>query len=534
MKRIGISAVIFALIAGSSTYSASAAIKAGSTCKTKGESKVSGNKKFTCIKSKGKLVWGKGVLVSKPDVTPKPSEESKPKDDANPQPSFDATATYSTDGGYLDDLNGPCANDPKVPMQWLGVQEYFQSYHRCAGQLRIGKYELGKERPKTSYSPASNFSNSTPCKMITPMSSRSELGFTTAEPGRNSWTQAHKHPSPNTVIQLIPIYSTDTAQPKNSPSTDYSKYLDYVKEWISYSSDFGSNVEVRIPTEYIKMDTQISDYKLFHENRHDSPNSVKFNHDVIAATDPVINFSGANLAFIVAPAGTDAAIMQQAAIGSLETKEGLVAVSVSEFAAEFTNPSGSRFSNLSHPFWWIHELFHAGIGFGDHYGDTKNDINTEYGMGWWTMMTPWGGDLTTWEKWILGFMQDSQIQCLTNPSSSVHWIAPSAVKTQESKSIIVPINSSKAIIIESIRPAGMYYKIPQRIAGVLVYVLDLENSEHGQGMKISLPLNRKVNSNPFFLAEAPLRNGDSTISNGIKITVLEAGNFGDVVKIEKV
>jgi hypothetical protein len=35
------------------------------------------------------------------------------------------------------------------------------------------------------------------------------------------------------------------------------------------------------------------------------------------------------------------------------------------------------------------------------------------------------------------------------------------------------------------------------------------------------------------MASAPLKQGESTSTNGYKITIVEAGTFGDVVKIEK-
>jgi hypothetical protein len=53
-------------------------------------------------------------------------------------------------------------------------------------------------------------------------------------------------------------------------------------------------------------------------------------------------------------------------------------------------------------------------------------------------------------------------------------------------------------------------------------------------MKLSLPLGRSVNNNPFFMASYPLKSGDSTITNGYQITIVESGTFGDVVKVEKV
>ena len=70
-------------------------------------------------------------------------------------------------------------------------------------------------------------------------------------------------------------------------------------------------------------------------------------------------------------------------------------------------------------------------------------------------------------------------------------------------------------------------------SGVLVYEIDLTKNFLETGMKLALPTNRDANKGPFFLAEAPLREGESVITNGFKISVIESGNFGDVVKVEK-
>jgi hypothetical protein len=57
------------------------------------------------------------------------------------------------------------------------------------------------------------------------------------------------------------------------------------------------------------------------------------------------------------------------------------------------------------------------------------------------------------------------------------------------------------------------------------------------GMKLSLPTNREMNSDPFrygfYLGDAPLRKDDKTVSNGYEISVIEAGTFGDVIKVQK-
>ena len=262
---------------------------------------------------------------------------------------------------------------------------------------------------------------------------------------------------------------------------------------------------------------------------------MKFSQDLVAAADPIIDFTGANIAIIVPPPGTDTSVIGQAGVRALSTSEGSIPNVMTEFGLLAKNPrTSSPSSSLGHPFLWIHELMHAGIGFGDRYGDGKKDLNTDYGMGQLTLMTPWGGDFTTWEKWIMGFMQDSQIQCKTDSASSTHWIAPSTVQTKESKSLIIPISPTKVIVVETLRPGGLYYKLPTKSQGAMVYEVDLTQTKNGYGMKLSLPKNRTVESFPFFMASAPLKAGESTITNGFQITVKESGTFGDLITVEKI
>jgi hypothetical protein len=235
----------------------------------------------------------------------------------------------------------------------------------------------------------------------------------------------------------------------------------------------------------------------------------------------------------VAPGGTSLDVIKQGALGPLQTAEGRVGFAISEYSDTYTNPNKTPFANIASPAWWIHEMYHAGFGLEDHYGDDNKNINGEYGLGWWSLINPTTGDLTIWEKWILGFTLDSQVQCITASGTSTHWVAPSSVKTTETKSVVIKISSTKVMVIESIRAAGLYYKLPKESQGVLVYTVDLLTTQRDFGMKLVLPTNRNPNQGPFFLAEATLRVGESVISNGVTITIVESGTFGDVVKIEK-
>jgi len=61
MRRIVSATLVATLFLSLASQPAFAAVKAGSKCTIKGEKKNSGTKTYTCTKTKGKLVWDKGV-----------------------------------------------------------------------------------------------------------------------------------------------------------------------------------------------------------------------------------------------------------------------------------------------------------------------------------------------------------------------------------------------------------------------------------------------------------------------------------------
>lgn len=101
MRKIGlISILVFGLIIPSSN--AVAAVKAGSVCKPVASSKVVKGIKYTCVKSKGKLVWNKGVTAVKPvaSETPEPVISSSP----TPTPEATPASTPSPSGEVMKDV----------------------------------------------------------------------------------------------------------------------------------------------------------------------------------------------------------------------------------------------------------------------------------------------------------------------------------------------------------------------------------------------------------------------------------------------
>ena len=96
-------------------------------------------------------------------------------------------------------------------------------------------------------------------------------------------------------------------------------------------------------------------------------------------------------------------------------------------------------------------------------------------------------------------------------------------------------------MIESMRAGGLSYKMPTWMEGTLVYSFDSTVSTSHKQPFVQKPTGRELKSptwkglnRKFINSDAALKQGESTIFDGFKITVVESGTFGDVVKIEKV
>ena len=579
-------AVIIALLIPISTYAAGP--KPGAKCTKAGLSQISNGKKYTCIKSGKSYVWNKGVVVPNPkptpSSTPKTSEISESniikagdqctsadrgaikstsagnftcKHDgigayrwftaetstnpnltpsATPSPTIeniDWGLTFNTDDGYKHLFKSGCQKEDNIASQWLDLQEGYFKYSNCIWPINVAKYVLGKQKPKSNL----YINASAPiekCAISEPANSSHHRGFMNNWPAGKQAAFANRPvPGPKMIIQVIPIVADDSAKPINSPEQDYKRFTDFVVDWAQHSSDQPSNFEVRFPKNYLKFNGKLSNYGIFHEARHDSPEHQRFSNDLVLQVDPFIDFTGVNLAIIVTTAGTPLSTLSQGTIGELNTKEGLVHTAATQFPYTVVDFNQIRFKNLALPYWWLHELYHSGFGLEHHDGDSLENINSEYGMGTWSLMSRGGGDLLAWDKWLVGFIGNSQVNCVAPSSSSVTWLAPSSVKTMHQKLTVIPISEYKVIAIESIRASGLYYKLEKESEGVMVYEIDLQQNFLYTGLKLVLPTNRDPNTGSFFLAQATLREGESVVTNGHRITVVESGNFGDVVKVEK-
>jgi M6 family metalloprotease-like protein len=425
--------------------------------------------------------------------------------------------------GYENGLKGTAAQ----------LQNYLLQNRRCVGAMKILESALVKEKPKTSSS-LNGVLNVELCRL-----KHSESEKVRAWKGFPSQSQTqdfedNRVPAPGKVIQIIPIYSSDAPKSGKSPYQDYKYYIDAARQYFNYINDGPDKVIVNVLNEYILFPKPIAPYGVTHGK--DDAKSLEFIQDAVTAVDEKIDFTESDFRLFVVPAGTPSAIISEQGFPFAKSNEGFISnLAIAQpinFRFAPDNTVGAELGSLE---MFFHEFYHPGMNLGDNHGTNSSEYDENRGMGQFGLMSSGNGDLLAWQKWFLGFTEDSQIRCVDKNQPSTNWIAPSSVKTKMAKIVVIPITKTKSLVIESIRAKGLSYRYPTVSLGALVYEVDIADTRHEYGYKVFYPDSRRPNSGSRYpMEDAPLKLGESLTYEGVKITNVEWGEFGDVIKVEPV
>ena len=483
--------------------------KAGATCKPEGSSQVYKGLKFTCVKSGKKLVWDKGV-----------KEEVKVA--IGPE-------------NYM--FSNMCDRDPFVPQEWKSYQEFALRYDifGCARPYRFKSVSLPSTKPQTVQTEKSDLNDINACK-LTHGRRQGQIAFSSAIS-----PQIYLNKRAN--IQVIPVEFLDYPS-SNSPQSDNGKYFDYIKNMYANITDGQVNLNFSVPSKYFKVNKRIDSYVQPGRFNHGGepwnwPNMdmQTMMNDISSAIGSSLDLRENDLAFLVVPPNTN-----NEYIGHGWPNHPDFITSQGRVYYWYFSPPISAVSRKSwygiEPVVHLHEMMHGMNKLDDHYGDGDfGRKDGDAGTGNWSNMSGMMTDFLFWDKWIAFMVSDQQVRCAKPNTTSTHWLKPSSYYGIEEKMLVVPVDSTKVLVVESMRAAGFNYKIPSVSEGALVYLVDINISQHGKGINVLRPSNRTgsiYQVDNFVLADAPLKKGESITSNGYKISVVESGNFGDVVKVEKV
>ena len=181
--------------------------------------------------------------------------------------------------------------------------------------------------------------------------------------------------------------------------------------------------------------------------------------------------------------------------------------------------------------WMAHETGHA---FGLY--DEDNNHQTQ-SLGYWGIMAmSWSNmaiELGAWDRYLQGWLTNEQVGCIKKDSltssGTTLTLGPLVRQNDKSKAIMIPLSSTKILVMESRRNEGLDLLSPAQ-EGLIVYTVDMTVGQLGGGYIIQ-PRPGSTDKNTF--ADAALHEGDSITVDGVRVTVSASDKNGDTVKVSK-
>jgi M6 family metalloprotease-like protein len=323
------------------------------------------------------------------------------------------------------------------------------------------------------------------------------------------------------IVQLMPVDFADYRSSAN-PAEDFVDAIKAVGDFWSRMSDGKTKIEFRVPENYFNLSGNVESYGLEGKfPNFDSDNYTAYVSEAVAAIDPSIDFSDVDVAIVVhtpkVPKNTIATFIAEAGMPGSRT----VAKTAEKTVLNTLVQGGDWPRNIQN---WIHEFGHM-LGL--------TDSGFSGSMGFDVMLWYGNPELTVWNRWVLGVQNDSQIHCKTDSTPSTHLIAPVAWPGERVEGLVLPIGTGKAIVVESRRRTGYDALLGRESEGALVYEVDTSKSGNFEDgpFQVIAPARVKLQ---MFSIDTPLKQGESVSYEGWKITNVESGSFGDVVKVERV
>ena len=435
-----------------------------------------------------------------------------------------------------------CEKDPKVPAAWKAYQDITWNYPACPHPYRYVSGKLTSKTPKKVQNTRLELLSVDQCMIA------------------NFWATKRAEQSrgevlgPNYTLQLVPFQSPDYKM-KSNPQDDYKVWIKAFEDVMNKSSDLPFNFKVVVPDKYFMLPNTLKSYEIGYKYWEDYPDPrdkavqpgvMRLVQDVVTAADPQIDFSKANHMWIIGPptANRKDLISWDLYKYTIQTQEKLMKrlyLAQNPFDYKFDLKNRSQ-NDKKYGKMKSNYIFDGSgaLGWSHYWGHSSGTFTTFASVqGYPDQMMDWGimqkkdSDWLALHKWILQMISDDQVRCAPKDKVTTHWLKPSTIKGGYEKLLMVPISSSDYLAVESIRPYGYSYKIPKCQQGALVYVAHL----YGQGFNektIHVPATTKKKGCP---GRGPselgaLVKGDSVSYGGVRITVVEAGDFGDVIKVE--
>jgi hypothetical protein len=434
--------------------------------------------------------------------------------------------------------------DPFVAKEWQAEQ--LATFKFFKNQNAIGPYRyipgiLSSKSPNSTLDSTKNLLDIEQCKLKQSQPGQYSDWINSGFP----YPKERWRPS-NVRIQIIPVEFLDL-KASATPEQEYGKYLKGVENFFRNTSDTPVNFKFQIPKNYLRINSNSTDFVKQY--------GFNFGPEVIKLFDSQIDFTDIDIVVIVTTGKTNEQQTHPHHM-HLPLKDPIITTEkpIYNYSVQEDKDVGVK----DHFLGWIHHFLHmAGLADNFRFPDSKNGFeryspkwteeiaflnldptgavgiqNNKYMGVWGNMSMILLSEPLIWDKWLLGQVYDNQIACVDKNSGGTYWLRPNAIKSNQLKGIVIPTSDQTGIVLESIRSAGYNWRVYPRNQGLLAYTVNTKNNDvEGHPLEV---IRKGGLVDKDYLLDAPLKAGEFVVSNGVRVTVIESGDFGDVVKIEKV
>ena len=443
-------AIVVLLSLSSPVYAA--APKAGSKCTKVGQTSTTAGIKYTCVKSGKKLVWNKGVALKKAEPAPAPSPETKVE------------------------VKNLLSSDPRItPLSALTSMDICKTVDKTPDYAWGGKilHRNGFPRPDTSVA------------------------------GKKS-----------AKILVVPIIFNDLPfrEEKIQRGQIFSSDVDLLNETIPLIKESFKALSVQ----RFELEIDVLPKSRWLVFNRDNPLSGVWGVDnfttlmeIIEKEKPDFNFDGYDTFAFISGNG----LPGQMGLGSAQASHPRVKNSKSGFMNAILMLGGITNTTL-----WVHEFGHSLFSFEDLYlfsqassGTTRQKLGDVSVPSKWDLMSDSSKvSLLGWNKFLIGWLYDSEVRCISEQKSTIHYLS-NRETSNDTKLLTINLAPGVTLAAEAKNASGTD-------KGLLLYLIDTYTS-HGEG--------------PILTQNSLITKGQSKSWLGWQFNVLDSNEEGVLIEAVK-
>jgi hypothetical protein len=443
-------AIVVLLSLSSPVYAA--APKAGSKCTKAGQTSTTAGIKYTCVKSGKKLVWNKGVALKKAEPAPAPSPETKVE------------------------VKNLLSSDPRItPLSALTSMDICKTVDKTPDYAWGGKilHRNGFPRPDTSVA------------------------------GKKS-----------AKILVVPIIFNDLPfrEEKIQRGQIFSSDVDLLNETIPLIKESFKALSVQ----RFELEIDVLPKSRWLVFNRDNPLSGVWGVDnfttlmeIIEKEKPDFNFDGYDTFAFISGNG----LPGQMGLGSAQASHPRVKNSKSGFMNAILMLGGITNTTL-----WVHEFGHSLFSFEDLYlfsqassGTTRQKLGDVSVPSKWDLMSDSTKvSLLGWNKFLIGWLYDSEVRCISEQKSTIHYLS-NRETSNDTKLLTINLAPGVTLAAEAKNASGTD-------KGLLLYLIDTYTS-HGEG--------------PILTQNSLITKGQSKSWLGWQFNVLDSNEEGVLIEAVK-